>query len=89
MNKEELYNIDIFKKRIKNLLKERSEPEIVLKIKDNKYMIIPLGDRISIQCLGKTQELYYTDIESLFSEKLFDGIVLNDDWKYVKNIEFY
>lgn len=51
-------------------------------------MIIPLKDKISFQWIGKTNEIYYKNVEELFSSKLINGIILDKDWNQLKDIYY-
>lgn len=51
-------------------------------------MIIPLKDKISFRWIGKTNEIYYKNVEELFSSKLINGIILDKDWNQLKDIYY-
>ena len=73
MNKK-LFDINYAKNKLNEYLKNDIEAELCIRIKNNKYMIIPLKDKISFQWIGKTNEIYYKNVEELFSSKLINGI---------------
>lgn len=79
MNKK-LFDINYAKNKLNEYLKNDIEAELCIRIKNNKYMIIPLKDKISFQWIGKTNEIYYKNVEELFSSKLINGIILDKDW---------
>ncbi len=91
MDKDRLYEYDIqfAKQKLKEYSKSGVEPELCIKINGNEYMIIPLKDKISFQQVGKTNEFYYNSIEELFSAKLVNGIILNNDWEKIEDIYYY
>lgn len=89
MQPEELYNIDFVKQKLNEYLKSGIEPELCIRIKENEYMIIPLKDKISFQWIGKTNEFYYKSVEELFSSKLINGLILNEDWDKLEDIYYY
>lgn len=78
MNKK-LFDINYAKNKLNEYLKNDIEAELYIRIKNNKYMIIPLKDKISFQWIGKTNEIYYKNVEELFSSKLINGIILDKD----------
>ncbi len=91
MNKEEMYEYDIkyTKQKLNEYLKKGVEPELCVKINGNEYMIIPLKDKISFQWIGKTDESYFNSVEELFSAKLVNGVILNNDWQIIEDIYYY
>ncbi len=88
MNKK-LFDINYTKNKLNEYLKNDIEAELYIRIKNNKYMIIPLKDKISFQWIGKTNEIYYKNVEELFSSKLINGIILDKDWNQLKDIYYY
>ncbi len=84
-----LYDINYAKNKLNEYLKNGIEAELCIKIKNNKYMIIPLKDKISFQWIGKTNEIYYKSVEELFSSKLINGIILDKDWNQLEDIYYY
>lgn len=91
MCKEEMneYDIQYTKQKLNEYLNNGVEPELCIKINGNEYMIIPLRDKISFQWVGKTAEFYYSSVEELFSAKLVNDIVLNNDWQKIEDIYYY
>ncbi len=87
MNKK-LFDINYAKNKLNEYLKNDIEAELCIRIKNNKYMIIPLKDKISFQWIGKTNEIYYKNVEELFSSKLINGIILDKDWNQLKDIYY-
>ena len=87
MNKK-LFDINYAKNKLNEYLKNDIEAELCIRIKNNKYMIIPLKDKISFQWIGKTNEIYYKNVEDLFSSKLINGIILDKDWNQLKDIYY-
>lgn len=84
-----LYDINYVKNKLNGYLKNGIETELCIKIKNNKYMIIPLKDKISFQWIGKINEIYYKNVEELFSSKLINGIILDKDWNQLEDIYYY
>ena len=87
MNKK-LFDINYAKNKLNEYLKNDIEAELCIRIKNNKYMIIPLKDKISFQWIGKTNEIYCKNVEDLFSSKLINGIILDKDWNQLKDIYY-
>ena len=83
-----LFDINYAKNKLNEYLKNDIEAELCIRIKNNKYMIIPLKDKISFQWIGKTNEIYYKNVEELFSSKLINGIILDKDWNQLKDIYY-
>lgn len=86
---EDYFNIDYTKDKLKQYLRDGSEPELCIKIDDKEYMIIPLKDKISFQWISNTDEFYFKSVDELFSSELINGIVLNRDWDKVQDIWYY
>ncbi len=87
--KENLYDIEIFKLKLNEYMKDGVEPELCIKINTEEYMIIPLKDKISFQWIGKTEEFFFDSVEELFKSKLINGIILNNDWNKIEEIYYY
>lgn len=87
MNKK-LFDINYAKNKLNEYLKNDIEAELCIRIKNNKYMIIPLKDKISFQWIDKTNEIYYKNVEELFSSKLINGIILDKEWNQLKDIYY-
>lgn len=85
---KKLFDINYAKNKLNEYLKNDIEAELCIRIKNNKYMIIPLKDKISFQWIGKTNEIYYKNVEELFSSKLINGIILDKDWNQLKDIYY-
>lgn len=68
--KENLYDINIAKAKLKEYMKDGIDPELCIKINNEEYMIIPLKDKISFQWIGKTEELFFDNVENLFESNL-------------------
>lgn len=89
MDMVDYFNIDFAKKELNKYLENGAEPELCIKIDDKDYMIIPLKDKISFQWIGVTDEIYFKNIDELFSKELINGIILNRDWNKIQSIWFY
>lgn len=83
------YDLEFTMEQLNIWLEQGVEPELSFYIDDLEYMIIPLKDQFSIQCIGKTQEIYFKSVEELFNADLFDGLRLSRDWNRVQQIKFY
>ena len=86
---KKLFDINYAKNKLNEYLKNDIEAELCIRIKNNKYMTIPLKDKISFQWIGKTNEIYYKSVEELFSSKLINGFILDKDWKQLEDIYYY
>lgn len=89
MDMTDYLNIEFTKKELNKYLENGAEPELCIKIDDRDYMIIPLKDKISFQWIGVTNEIYFKNIDELFSKELINGIILDKDWNKIQNIYFY
>ncbi len=86
MDTTDYFNIDFTKTELNKYLENDEEPELCIEIDDKDYMIIPLKNKISFQWIGGTDEIFFKDVEELFSTELINGIILNRDWDKVKRI---
>ncbi len=89
MENNKLYDIGFVKQTLNEYLKNGAEPELCIVINGEEYMIIPLKDKISFQWIGKSDEIFFNNVEELFSSKLINGIILNNDWKIIEDIYYY
>lgn len=89
MDMTDYFNIEYTKNKLKKYLENDVEPELCIKIDGRDYMIIPLGNKISFQWIGNTNEFFYKNVEELFSGELVNKIVLNRDWNKIEDIWYY
>lgn len=89
MDMSDYFNIDFTKNELNKYLENGSEPELCITIDDKDYMIIPLKNKISFQEIGVTDEIFFNNVDELFSKEIINGILLNRDWDKVKDIWFY
>lgn len=89
MDMKDYFDIEYTKRKLKKYLENGAEPELCIKIEGKNYMIIPLRDKISFQWIGVTDEVFYKDVEELFSKELINEIVLKRDWNKIEDIWYY
>lgn len=83
---EDYYNLEFTKRKLKNYMMAGQEKEFCFKIKGIDYMITPSRYKISFKEIGKTEEMNFSGVEELFSNKAVNGLILNRDWSKVEDI---